>query len=101
MDEKVKKVFDVEAAYKNYLQKVNLTEDRMSPVQKIEMRRSFMAGAVSLFMMFVDELQEIEDEDLVNEIVNYMDDQIGSYWEAECKREEERNNEIRRIMGSN
>lgn len=52
------KEFDVEYQYQEYLRKCNLSEDKMHPEQKKQVKDSFYAGMGQILLIFGDEVRE-------------------------------------------
>lgn len=52
--------FNLENQYQIYLQLVNLNESTMSPIQRTETRRAFMAGCGQMLVLMRDEVGALE-----------------------------------------
>lgn len=59
------KDFSIENQYKTYLERVNMKEESMHPVQRVELKRAFFGAVGQLLLLMRDEISELpEDESL-------------------------------------
>lgn len=57
------KELDLEVQYKTYLQKMQLDETKMHPVQKLETKNAFMAGCGQTLVLMLEVIGAMKDED--------------------------------------
>ncbi|MFD2961599.1 MULTISPECIES: hypothetical protein [Olivibacter] len=77
---------DLEKQYQDYLKRMELSEDRMHPAQRVETRRAFMGGYGQSLAVMRDQVGAMPD----NEAIECMEDmwsQIGKFWLKEAGRE--------------
>ncbi|MDX3913742.1 MAG: hypothetical protein QHC79_09400 [Pseudosphingobacterium sp.] len=75
----------LEQEYMDYLKRVNLSEERMTPVQKVETKRAFMAGYGQSLAVMRDKVGAMSE----NEAIGCMEDmweQVGKFWLKETGR---------------
>lgn len=75
----VPKVLTVEAEYQLYLKRIKLSEDKMHPQQKQQVRDAFFAGYGSLLVMMMDDIVELPEEQgdqvltgMLNEVTDHF-----------------------------
>lgn len=72
--------FNLEKQYQLYLERVNMDEDRMHPVQRTETRRAFMGACGQLLMLIMNDLQDIDDDKDRMDQMKDMINQVQSFW---------------------
>lgn len=71
---------NLDRQYQYYLQRVNLNEATMSPVQRVETKRAFFAACGQMLILMRDGIGNIENE---SDAIRTMDDllnQVGNFW---------------------
>lgn len=70
--------FNLDHQYQLYLERVKLSEDKMSEVQKQETKRAFMGACGQMLILLRDDLAELEDlaafnqyRDMINQVQNF------------------------------
>lgn len=74
-----KNTFDLEYQYKQYLERVGLFEDAMSPVQRIEMKRTFMGACGVILMILKTDLGPLPEDEAVKTLQS-MYDQVSDFF---------------------
>jgi len=74
--------FNLEERYKSYLYKVKIKEEDMSPVQKVETKRAFMAGCAEVLVLMTDDIADMEEDDAVLKIDSLVD-QVQEFWDKQ------------------
>lgn len=74
--------FDLEIQYKLYLERVNLKEHEMHPIQRQETKRAFYGACGQILVVLRDEVGPL-DMDLGIEALDSMHDQVLSFWEKQ------------------
>lgn len=74
--------FNLENQYQIYLQLVNLNESTMSPIQRTETRRAFMAGCGQMLVLMRDEVGALEENAAINAMENMLQ-QAANFWTIE------------------
>lgn len=71
--------FNLEHQYQLYLQRMALSESRMHPQQKIQLRQTFFGASGQMLILLRDELSKLEEEkametlqDLINQVGNFF-----------------------------
>ncbi|MGB0521438.1 MAG: hypothetical protein ACPGJS_00690 [Flammeovirgaceae bacterium] len=77
--------FDLQHQYKLYLQRVNLDESTMHPVQRIETKRAFMGACGQMLLLLRDDLTQLSEEKAA-ETLQDMITQVQIFFTEECKR---------------
>lgn len=80
----LEKSLDLEDQYKMYLDKVNLSESNMHPLQRVETKRAFMGACGQMLVLFRDVLGAIEDEDKAILQMEDLFNQVKIYWNNEA-----------------
>lgn len=71
--------FNLEDQYQFYLEKVKLTEATMHPVQRIQLRETFMGAAGIVLLLIRDEFSALSDHE-GDAMFTSMIDQVGEFW---------------------
>jgi len=71
--------YDLENQYQLYLKRVGLVESKMAPLQKKQLRQTFMGAYGQLLMLLRDDITKMEDNVAVLTIQN-MFDQVANYF---------------------
>ena len=71
--------FNVEDQYQLYLKKIRLPEKAMHPIQKVQLKDTFMAAWGQLLILQKDEVSQLKDNDAVDSLES-MFQQINNYW---------------------
>jgi len=73
---------NIEQQYSFFLEKMNLNESLMDPVEKIERKRAWMSGFSQALVFMTQEVPNLSDEDAENEISNIIKE-CREYWNKE------------------
>lgn len=68
----------VEHMYQVYLEKVNLDESKMHPVQKEETKLAFY-GALGQMVIFMDNIADLPEEEGAKAIIDFRDE-VSEFW---------------------
>ncbi len=68
----------VEHMYQVYLEKVNLDESKMHPVQKEETKRAFY-GALGQMVIFMDNVADLPEEEGATAIIDFRKE-VSEFW---------------------
>ncbi|WP_312388723.1 hypothetical protein [Chryseobacterium sp.] len=70
----------IDKHYNHYLEKVELKEDQMMPVQKTETKRAFVAGMAEMFVQMLEGLGTgVTLEDYKNEIADFWKNEVEKF----------------------
>lgn len=58
----MKEPISIDGQFQNYLAKVNLDKNKMSPTQYDETKKAFFAGASAMLVLFKTEIPELSDD---------------------------------------
>lgn len=79
---KPNKTFDLEHQYRLYLERMNLRETDMHPVQRLQLKQTFYGSAGQVLLMLRDDVGKLPDdqavnvlEDLISQVFNYFKSQ--------------------------
>lgn len=75
--------FDVEDAFRFYLEKMGMNPDRMSPVQFSETRRAFYGGT-SYFIKVMNDKEM--DMDTAVSVIQQIEEQCSKFWQGEVEK---------------
>lgn len=74
------KDFSIEHQYQTYLERVNLKEANMHPVQKVELKRAFFGAVGQLLILMRDEISALpEDESL--KVLESQYSEVLAFWQ--------------------
>jgi len=74
------KDFSIENQYKTYLERVNMKEESMHPVQRVELKRAFFGAVGQLLLLMRDEISELpEDESL--KVLESQYSEVLAFWQ--------------------
>lgn len=65
--------------YSDYLKRIELSEDKMIPTQRLQTKQAFYAGISSLMVMQREDLTTIPEDDAVNVLDSIWKECIN-YW---------------------
>jgi len=75
--------YDLENQYQLYLKRVGLVESKMAPLQKKQLRQTFMGAYGQLLMLLRDDITKMEDnvavltiQNMFNQVANYFAKQV-------------------------
>ncbi len=75
----MKKIFKLEHQYQLYLERVNLSEDKMHSEQSKQLRQAFMGACGQLIILLRDDMAALPEKEgvkimeaMLNEIVDYF-----------------------------
>lgn len=77
------KNLEIEHQYQLYLQRMQLDENKMSVVQKVETKRAFMGGFAQLLVLLREDIAAIEDEDKAVLTLEDLNTQLEQYWRTQ------------------
>lgn len=77
------KNLEIEHQYQLYLQRMQLDENKMSVVQKVETKRAFMGGFAQLLVLLREDIAAIEDEDKAVLTLEDLNTQLEQYWKTQ------------------
>lgn len=80
------KKFNLEYQYKMYLQRMQLDESKMHPVQKIETKRVFFGAFGQVLMLLQNDISELPEEKGV-EILESMINQVANFFLNEAHKQ--------------
>lgn len=81
--------FNLDAEYQRYLDLVNLNEEEMHPIQKIETKRAFFGGVGSVVKLISDDVKELEELD-ARKAMMLLRSQVVHFFEQTIKEQERR-----------
>lgn len=84
MNDLQKQLYSAEAQYTLYLTRMELDEARMTPVERIERKRTFMAAYTQAMLMLKDLAALPQDQGL--ECVNNLFNELKDFFEKEAER---------------
>ena len=70
---------NLEEHYQAYLKRMNLKEERMHPMQKIQLRQTFMGACGIMLVYFLEEISKLEEDEAVAEMVN-LQNQVKQFF---------------------
>jgi hypothetical protein len=76
--------FSLEYQYQLYLQRMKLSEDKMHPEQKLQLRQAFMGACGQMLLMLRDDLTKF-DEDKACDILDDMTKQVSIFFIKEIQ----------------
>lgn len=86
--------FDLETQWKLYLERMDLKEENLHPMQLQETKRAFMGAMGQMLMICNDDLDSFKNP-VTGEAVVYMIDQVTDYFQKEIqKHQQELNKEL-------
>jgi len=75
--------YDLENQYQLYLKRVGLVDSKMAPLQKKQLRQTFMGAYGQLLMLLRDDITKMEDnvavltiQNMFNQVANYFAKQV-------------------------
>lgn len=74
--------FNIESRYLFYLNKVNLKESQMNPIQKKQLKQTFYAACGVMLELLQGDIAEIEDEDEAIKYLESMKQQVKNYFNS-------------------
>ena len=74
--------YNVAQQYKEYLDRCKVKESDLGPVQRIEMKRAFMAGFGQCLLLLYNDLSELDEEEGANKLDSMLD-QIKEFWSVQ------------------
>ena len=77
--------FNLEHQYQLYLQRMSLSESKMHPQQKIQLRQTFYGASGQMLILLRDELSKLE-EDKAMETLQDLINQVGNFFLAETNK---------------
>ena len=75
----MKKEFQLEYQYQEYLKKVALKESDMHPQQRKQLRQAFMGACGQLIILLRDDVGKLEESDAIK-VMQDMINQVGNYF---------------------
>jgi len=88
------KKFDLEKQWKLYLERMDMKEENLHPVQLQETKRAFMGAMGLMLAICVDDLDSFKNP-VTGEAVVYMIDQVKEFFQKEIQKHlEELNKEL-------
>jgi hypothetical protein len=73
------KEFNLEHQYQLYLQRMALSERTMHPIQRKQLRQTFMGAAGQILILLRDDITQLDDDtamatmqDLINQVANFF-----------------------------
>lgn len=77
--------FNVEHQYQLYLKKMKLSEDKMFPIQKKQLKQTFYAATAQILLLILDEITNLSDEE-AHEAVKGMMEEIHAFFKEEARK---------------
>lgn len=77
--------FNLEHQYQLYLQRMALSESKMHPLQKIQLRQTFFGASGQMLILLRDELSKLEEEKAMETLQDLIN-QVGNYFLAETNK---------------
>ena len=84
--------FNIEDQYQFYLKKMELDEATMHPMQRVQLRQTFMGASGIILLLIRDEFGALSDDE-GDRMFTSMVDQVGDYWNKEVERFEKEGGE--------
>lgn len=76
---------NIELYYPLFLEKINLKESDMSPIQRSEMKKAFMGGVGTMLLIIRDEIPNAETEEDSIDMLQSLFDQVEKFWMSQIK----------------
>lgn len=70
---------DLNAQYLLYLERIGLTEKKMHPEQRKQVKQAFFGACGQMLVLFRDGLGVMEESEAIKVMQNLFD-QVGNYW---------------------
>lgn len=80
-----KEVFNLEWQFKKYLERANVKEEDLPPIQLKEMKQAFMGACGQMLVLFKNDITDIPDEDDAVETMEDLFKQVMDYFEQAVK----------------
>ena len=71
--------YSIKKMYEFYLQKINLSEDAMHPIQREQTKQAFYAGVSCLLIMQRDDFPNLSDSECFDTLDNMLKE-CGELW---------------------
>ena len=81
----MKDKFNLEKQYLLYLSRMGLSEQRMHPQQKIQLKQAFMGACGQMLMLLRDDVGALEENEAVK-VMEGMISEVGNFFISETKR---------------
>jgi hypothetical protein len=78
-DNIVRKGFLLNNEFQKYLKKVNLSADKMHPLQLQETKRAFFGACGQMLVLLRDDISILEESDAI-QVLESLDKQVGDFW---------------------
>lgn len=85
MKDQMPKKYDMEHQWQLFLHRVNLREKDMKPIQIQAMRHAFFGALGQLLVLLNNDIAKETEQDAVK-ILEYLQSQVGKFWENEITR---------------
>ena len=79
------KRLNLELYYPLFLEKINLKESDMPPIQRSEMKKAFMGGVGTMLLIIRDEIPNAETEEDSIDMLQSLFDQVEKFWMSQIK----------------
>ena len=79
---KTNKAFDLEHQYQLYLQRMDLRESEMHPVQRVQLKQTFFGASGQILMLLRNELAELPEDEAVDQLES-MIEQVLAYFQSQ------------------
>lgn len=83
------KDFDLNEQWQLYCRLVQLPEDKMGPIQRMETKKAFM-GACGQMIVLLKEIGEKDEEEGCRILID-LEEQVSTFWKADLERQFPRN----------
>jgi hypothetical protein len=77
---------NLEWQWKQYLKRVDVTEEQLSPIQRQEMKRAFYGACGQILILLRDDVGELPEDQAVTVLQDMMN-QIQNFWQGEITRQ--------------
>jgi hypothetical protein len=78
------KEFTLEHQYQLYLSRMALVEDKMHPVQRLQLRQTFYGAVGQILILLKEDISQFEEDEAI-EILQAMLNQVGDFFLADSK----------------
>lgn len=73
------KQFNLEYQYSLYLKRIGLSESKMHPIQKTQLKETFYGAWGQSLLLLRDEVGQLEEDDAVDQVQGMLD-QVGNFF---------------------
>lgn len=79
------KEFNLEHQYQLYLKRMELSENKMHPIQKKQIRQTFFGASGQMLILLRDEVSKLEEEEAIH-LLQDMLNQVSNFFLAESNK---------------